>query len=174
VPAWFASTTQVPELLNVTVPELKVHDAVLEASTESVTGLLDPPPLAATAKLLPTVAVAGGAGFVKVIDCDLSAVAVPVSCACDAGAYTPMVPAWFASITQVPELLNVTLPALKVHDAVLEASTDKLTGPPGAVADTAKLLPTTALAGGAGFVNEIACDLSTVAAPVSAICDAAA
>ena len=63
-----------------------MHDAVLDASTESVTGPLDPPPVAATAKLLPTVAVVGGAGFVKVIDCDLSAVAVPDSVTCDAGA----------------------------------------------------------------------------------------
>jgi hypothetical protein len=55
--------------LNVTLPELNVHDAVLEESTDSVTGLLDPPPVAATAKLLPTVAVVGGAGFVKEIDC---------------------------------------------------------------------------------------------------------
>jgi hypothetical protein len=84
------------------------------------------------------------------------------------------VPAWFASITQVPAVLNVTLPALRVHDAVLEGSTDKLTGPPGAVADTAKLLPTVAVVGGAGFVNEIACDFSTVAVPVSVTCDAAA
>jgi hypothetical protein len=84
------------------------------------------------------------------------------------------VPAWFASTTQVPAVLNVTLPALRVHDAVLEGSTDKLTGPPGAVADTAKLLPTVAVVGGAGFVNEIACDFSTVAVPVSVTCDAAA
>jgi hypothetical protein len=164
----------VPAVLNVTVPELSVHDAVLEASIERITGLLDPPPVAATAKLLPTAAVVGGAGFVNEIDCDLSAVAVPVSCACDAGAYTPVVPAWLASTTQVPAVLNVTVPALKVHDAVLEESTDKLTGPPGAVADTAKLLPTAALVGGAGFVNEIDCDFSTVAVPVSVTCDAAA
>jgi len=84
------------------------------------------------------------------------------------------VPAWFASTTQVPELLNVTVPELKVHDAVLEESTDKLTGPPGAVADTAKLLPTVAVVGGAGFVNEIDCDFSTVAVPVSWACDAGA
>jgi hypothetical protein len=84
------------------------------------------------------------------------------------------VPPWFASITQVPELLNVTLPTLSVQLAVLEASTDKLTGPPGAVADTAKLLPTVAVVGGAGFVNEIAWDCKTVAVPVSCACDAAA
>jgi hypothetical protein len=78
--------TQVPAVLNVTVPELRVQLAVLEESTESVTGLLDPPPLAATAKLLPTAALVGGAGFVNVIDCDLSAVAVPVSVTCVAAA----------------------------------------------------------------------------------------
>ena len=72
--------------MNVTVPALKVHDAVLKGSIDSVTGLFDPPPVAATAKLLPTAAVVGGAGLVKVIDCDFSTVAVPVSCACDAAA----------------------------------------------------------------------------------------
>jgi hypothetical protein len=76
----------VPAVLNVTVPALKVHDAVLEASIESVTGLLDPPPVAATAKLVPTVAVVGGAGFVNEIDCDFSTVAVPVSFTRVAGA----------------------------------------------------------------------------------------
>jgi hypothetical protein len=70
--------------------------------------------------------------------------------------------------------LNVTLPPLRVHDAVLEESIDKLTGPPGAVAATAKLLPTAAPVGGTGFVNEIDCDFSTVAVPVSCACDAAA
>jgi hypothetical protein len=70
--------------------------------------------------------------------------------------------------------LNVTVPELRVHDAVLDASTDKLTGPPGAVAATAKLLPTVAVVGGAGFVNEIACDFKTVAVPVSCACDAGA
>jgi hypothetical protein len=72
--------------LNVTVPALKVHDAVLEASIDSVTGLFDPPPVAATGKLLPTAAVLGGTGFVNVIVCDFRPVAVPVSCACVAGA----------------------------------------------------------------------------------------
>jgi hypothetical protein len=76
----------VPELLNVTLPALSVHDAVLDASIDRVTGLFDAPPVAATAKLLPTVAVVGGAGFVNEIDCDFSTVAVPVSCACDAAA----------------------------------------------------------------------------------------
>jgi hypothetical protein len=74
----------------------------------------------------------------------------------------------------VPAVLNVTLPALKVHDAVLDASTDSVTGPPGAVADTAKPLPTVAVVGVAGFVNVIDCDFSTVAVPVSVTCDAAA
>jgi hypothetical protein len=74
----------------------------------------------------------------------------------------------------VPAELNVTLPALSVHDAVLEASTDSVTGPPGAVAATAKLLPTVAVVGVAGFVNVIDCDFSTVAVPVSCACDAGA
>jgi hypothetical protein len=69
--------------LNVTVPELSVQLAVLEASIDSVTG--PPGAVAATAKLLPTVAVVGVAGLVKVIDCDFNTVAVPVSCACSAG-----------------------------------------------------------------------------------------
>jgi len=72
--------------LNVTVPELSVQLAVLEESIDSVTGLFDPPPVAATGKLLPTAAVLGGTGLVKVIVCDLSPVAVPVSCACVAAA----------------------------------------------------------------------------------------
>jgi hypothetical protein len=70
--------------------------------------------------------------------------------------------------------LNVTLPELSVQLALLEESTDKLTGPPGAVADTAKLLPTVAVVGGDGFVNVIDCDFSTVAVPDSCACDAAA
>jgi len=71
-------------------------------------------------------------------------------------------------------VLNVTVPELKVHDAVLEESTERVTGPPGAVADTAKLLPTAAAVGVAGFVNEIDCDFNTVAVPVSFACVAGA
>jgi len=56
-------------VLNVTLPELNVQFAVLDESIDKLTGLLDPPPVAATAKLLPTVAVVGGAGLVNEIAC---------------------------------------------------------------------------------------------------------
>ena len=66
MPAWFASTTQLPAALNVTTgPEIEHTDA-LEASIVTATGLPDPPPAADTEYVPPTTGEAGGVD-VKVI-----------------------------------------------------------------------------------------------------------
>ena len=60
LPAWLASTLQVPIEVNVTVEPTIEQTELVNESIENVTGFPDPPPVADTRYVLPTFPCAGG------------------------------------------------------------------------------------------------------------------
>jgi hypothetical protein len=125
LPDWLASIVQVPPPTKLTVAPEIVHTELLDASIENATGSFE---LASAVTLYvgpPTVAAIGGVE-VKVIVCGFL-LTWRDCCACGAGSYAPL-PAWLASIVQVPEPVKLTVEPESVHTVALVASIESATG----------------------------------------------
>jgi hypothetical protein len=126
LPAWLASMTQLPAALKVTVLPDTVHTlAPLDEATENTTGLPEPPPVADKCAEDSTVPVGGA---VKEIDCG-SLLTVIVRWTWGAAVYWAL-PAWLASMTQLPAAMKVTEVPDTVHAFRPPEATENLTGLP--------------------------------------------
>jgi hypothetical protein len=139
-PAWSYCTEQVPvPLVIVNVEPAREHTPVFE----SVTGLPDPPPFAATEKLEPKAAPDGACDDTEIVW--LNFVAVTDSTTCGASSYS-VLPAWsyFTEHVPVPVVIVNSGPTF-VQAPALENVTELPEPPP--VAATEKLEPNAAFAG---------------------------
>jgi hypothetical protein len=126
LPAWLASITQLPTAPKVTVfPDREHTPGPLDEATEKTTGLPEPPPVADKCAEDNTVP-AGGA--VKEIDCGSLPTEI-VRWTCGAAAYLAL-PAWLASMTQLPPPVKVTEFPDTVHAFPPPEAAENTTGLP--------------------------------------------
>jgi hypothetical protein len=156
LPAWLASMMQVPVAVKLTVEPLIEHTDAAVASMVKVTGSPDVD-VAVTAYVGPPGVALLGAVDVKLIVCEPLPTAKDC-CACGA-ALKFALPAWLASMTQVPAPVKLTVAPLIEHTELALASIVKLTASPDdAVAATAYVGPPTTAVVGADDVKVIVCE----------------
>ena len=126
MPAWLASMTQLPGWPKVTRdPEIEQAEFVEEGSMLNVTGFPEPPPVAVT---LYSTSLRGTE--VKVIDWAIFVPFTVMVCWAWGAAWYLSLPAWLASMTQLPVLLKVTLEPMIEHTEALPGSMLRITGLP--------------------------------------------